>query len=64
MSELKPCPFCGGKAQVHKHILSLYGAMVRCSVCGASTVVYKNHNIEDAVQFATYAWNRRDHDQR
>lgn len=35
-TELKPCPFCGGKAEIH--IQPIYidmGVCIRCTVCGA-----------------------------
>ena len=33
--ELKPCPFCGGKAVIHVND----GVRVICTVCGAMTQV-------------------------
>ena len=48
--ELKPCPFCGGKAlyATDCHIWA-----VICESCGARTNVYRND--DDAKE----AWNRR-----
>lgn len=62
MSELKPCPFCGGGAEVKKS--TLFGnikeyARIVCKSCLAST---KNFNMSldySAVEEATKAWNRR-----
>lgn len=61
MSERKPCPFCGGEAEVKK---SVFGdnrgyAFISCKSCGASS---KNFNMSldyCAVEEATKAWNRR-----
>ena len=61
MSELKPCPFCGGRAEVKK---STFGnntgyAFIICKSCEASS---KNFNMSldiCAVEEATKAWNRR-----
>lgn len=57
--ELKPCPFCGGKAKkqaVETTILSdtYWGA--RCTKCNCGTAGYLNYN--DAIK----AWNRRSDD--
>ena len=55
--ELKPCPFCGGKAwsfqndPLHKNDEAFYVYGVLCD-CGAS--ILKNR-MEDAIE----AWNRR-----
>lgn len=48
-TKLKPCPYCGGKAQV------MYNAgkcAIRCVVCGNGTLLMT----EEA---ATEAWNKR-----
>lgn len=55
--ELKPCPFCGGTAQVHGDAAPAYASWkicrVHCDGCGASTC---NHRTR---QEAVAAWNRR-----
>ena len=67
MAELKPCPFCGAKAQVEyikrKKILAnliypynTHFAYVRCKWCRATTSVY------EVDSNATEAWNRRAED--
>lgn len=51
MTELKPCPFCGGIAEVVGHRRSING-WVECSVCHSSTdFMDKTRAIE--------VWNRR-----
>jgi len=58
--ELKPCPFCGGKAVLFSGILFSASAEVRCKKCGARTMVYKGQNYSDVVLLASQAWNRRE----
>lgn len=48
MSELKPCPFCGGEA-----VVTLAG--VSCSRCQGTMVVDLNATEQDAID----AWNTR-----
>lgn len=59
--ELKPCPFCGGKA---KFVKNTYGdntgnASVRCTVCGARTPNYEKSLDWCAINEAADTWNRR-----
>lgn len=62
MSELKPCPFCGGKAFVEHDHEGIGASYVRCAKCGVKSIrFYKSfaHASDDkAVEF----WNRRDDD--
>ena len=51
MTELKPCPFCGGKAKRYKGEIFMYG--VRCTHCGIAINGYSTQG--GAVRF----WNRR-----
>ena len=51
MAELKPCPFCGGKAK--ERYACLNGVFVQCNECRVSTYVFSS---QDA---ATRAWNKR-----
>lgn len=54
MTELKPCPFCGGEAKVQ----SFYkNHCVYCAKCNASTMKYFQTETK-----AIEAWNRRAED--
>ncbi len=55
--ELKPCPFCGGKAKmvVYTNYNDYNDYVVNCTKCGASVPIW--HETEkEAAQW----WNRRD----
>lgn len=65
MKELKPCPFCGGKANYYCEELDwadwgyisatkYYNTYVECEECGAGTASF------DTEQQAIDAWNRRE----
>ena len=73
-TELKPCPFCGGKAE--KHYQPIYidnGVCIRCTKCGARSKFspcdckYKYYHGEEdvfitkerATNDAINLWNRR-----
>ena len=53
MSELKPCPFCGGEAILESNKLR-YGTIhsAYCQKCGAEITGFSEHE-------AVAAWNRR-----
>jgi len=61
IKELKPCPFCGGKAALEDYGLNGNFKIVKCLECGARTTLFlKNLNLgEDAIE----AWNRRAKDE-
>lgn len=70
MSELKPCPFCGGNAEIRALWIPKKGdpnkeiashKYVRCSRCFAQTYEFptKNWTGENAADYAIKAWNRR-----
>ena len=60
MSELKPCPFCGGEAYfVRIFSLCPFQSRVKCRKCGIGTIKYSSPNALDVKILAREAWNRR-----
>ena len=67
--ELKPCPFCGGKAVVKATTKRIgFAIWCECSECNAKTVGYYPNiekeddslaNIENCKNRAIELWNRR-----
>jgi len=57
MIELKPCPFCGGKAR----LFVSNGVRVLCTKCGVTTwtAVDSERVGTSAVEDVIEAWNRR-----
>ena len=57
--ELKPCPFCGGKA----HVMKMgYPHWIYCEVCGAR-VHGRVVGEEEGEKASIEAWNRRVEDE-
>lgn len=52
MEELKPCPFCGGKAEIIGGMLDRSLAQIRCTKCSCCTSYCHLHMAIDK-------WNRR-----
>lgn len=52
MSELLPCPFCGGEAEICRHALVSW---VRCKKCGVDTPAALPQDEQLAIDF----WNTR-----
>ena len=55
MIKLKPCPFCGGEAQVEQHGRARVSCIVSCSECGCT--------LESNEQGAGHCWNMRSKEQ-
>jgi len=56
---LKPCPFCGGEAQIERwggH-MSMYYYLITCNTCHVCLVTEPSVNAVEAE--AIEAWNRR-----
>jgi Lar family restriction alleviation protein len=50
--ELKPCPFCGGEAQIIRNGVGCY--QVFCDKCETRQYAYTHNTKEEAIE----AWNR------
>ena len=63
MAELKPCPFCGGEAELKEKEYAMIGhkvqAYVRCKVCGTTSNYFSENIAYCANEKAIEAWNRR-----
>ena len=57
MSELKPCPFCGGESVVVK--TAKCGRYIVCWDCGCRTEDFETDYAGTARDKAVAAWNRR-----
>ena len=55
-TELKPCPFCGGKARLYDGHMDAYGVV--CEKCGVKLYGRSSSGA------AKRAWNRRSNDER
>ena len=61
MIELKPCPFCGGKAKLeHGRIGMTETSYVRCETCGSKGRIITISVKYSANAMAVFAWNKRE----
>ena len=64
--ELKPCPFCGGKAKVYRFgKTDKLSVTVKCTVCKAQVQpihAMPHFSYKARVEIVTRDWNRRVHD--
>lgn len=61
MDEFRPCPFCGGKAKVvsHSYDLCITAVEIVCEKCKARTTLYHGGTLEEQMEKAKAAWNKR-----
>lgn len=64
MEDLKPCPFCGGKARVLAVNIFRPEIQVMCEKCRSRTLTYKGGDFYDTKYLAIQAWNRRESDDK
>ena len=60
--ELKPCPFCGGAAELEEKYAIMgqkVQAYVRCKACGTTSGYFSENIAYCANEKAIEAWNRR-----
>lgn len=55
-TELKPCPFCGGKPDIYEHEDFVF---IRCQVCECGTPSISASIKYCATECAADLWNRR-----
>ena len=61
MSEkLKPCPFCGGEADIRKPATSFGLTRIKCNGCGAFAAFQGRRTRGIPAEY----WNRRDGDRK
>ena len=61
MTELKSCPFCGGKAAIHCDIPRFYGYGYGVGCSNPDCIAYSGYGMAayEAKEDAISAWNRR-----
>ena len=65
MTELKPCPFCGGEVIMNSYPERKgYGAVVECVCCLLQMQTINYDTEEEAKRKVSEAWNRRANDDK
>lgn len=63
MTELKSCPFCGGKSALFRHSCGSYiSVLAKCLICGCQTkeiVLEQGVDFEELKENVKFIWNRR-----
>lgn len=63
LPELKPCPFCGGKAEIKQFANPKNWYRIGCTVCGCQTDGYRHNRCdgadEDNIMANADIWNNR-----
>jgi Lar family restriction alleviation protein len=54
--KLKPCPFCGCRAEIKRCGTARQSMIIACSWCGAQV---ESGDVQGLTNPKTYAWNRR-----
>lgn len=58
-NKIKPCPFCGGQADIGKYGISYPQFYVECKNCHARTENHVGYDEQLATKHAIRDWNRR-----
>ena len=61
-NELKPCPFCGGNAELRHEYASSGYSYIQCGQCGIKSVMFIKSFDRSSDEDATNYWNRRCND--
>lgn len=64
MNELKPCPFCGGKAEIRKgnnygDPPHFYVVCTQCGIRGCTTCLLYDGDEKECLKKCEEKWNRR-----
>lgn len=61
-NELKPCPFCGGNAELHHEYAGSGYSYIQCNKCGIKSVMFIKAFDRSSDEHAINYWNRRCND--
>lgn len=62
MSELKPCPFCGGEAEIVRHLSGWHPVAEHRGWCPMHRVDPPDDEYYETRSYAVENWNRREND--